>query len=149
MNGNDSNHSECDVQRLNDIWNLKKEELGITQESVGQNIGITKAAINGYLKGKTRLNVTVAAGFAQAMECKVFDFSPSLQKEIDHLCLFGSNRAEQTLQLFNILNKNTGWPFASVKLEDIESLSTKEKLKVEGLLEGYISHLKSGKPLSA
>lgn len=132
----------ADIERLEKIWIYQKEAQKIKQIDLAKAMGLSQTAVNGYLKGRWALNAKAATDFARELHCKVSDFSPSLQSEIDELSIFSSNNAEKTLQLIKMLNTNPDWPFSSVNPEDIKALSVQDRLKMEGLLQGLLIQLK-------
>jgi len=71
---------ECGT--LKAIWLLKKKGLALTLQSIADISGITPGAVAHYLNGKNPLNTNMAAVFAQALEIRVFEFSPRLDTEI-------------------------------------------------------------------
>ncbi|MBI6550425.1 LexA family protein [Xenorhabdus lircayensis] len=89
-----------DATRLKDLFESKKKQLGISQETLAEEIGKTQSAISHYLNGINALNLEMAAYFAQKLGVQIADFSPSLDKQVRKLVtvLYGDNAtfAEQT-----------------------------------------------------
>lgn len=72
----------ADASRLKAIFDAKKKELGLSQESLGDVIGMGQSAVAQLLNGVNALNTENAAKLAIALDVSVDDFSPSLSKEI-------------------------------------------------------------------
>ncbi|MBT0422969.1 LexA family protein [Morganella morganii] len=72
----------ADAMRLKAIFDAKKKELGLSQESLGEAIGMGQSAVAQLLNGVNAINVENAAKLAVALGVSVDDFSPSLSKEI-------------------------------------------------------------------
>ncbi|MDN3512666.1 MAG: helix-turn-helix domain-containing protein [Candidatus Jettenia sp.] len=89
-----------DANRLMDIFEDRREKHGITQSSLADALGYSsQSSVSQYLIGKIPLNVEAAIKFAEGLHCRVSDFSPSLQKEIDRIARFASsNVAEEESQ---------------------------------------------------
>ncbi|KPX49008.1 Peptidase S24 [Pseudomonas syringae pv. helianthi] len=79
----DDRKAEC--LRLKRIFNLKKAELGLTQEKLAERLGINQSSVSHYLNAVNPLNATVAAGFAKILEVQISEFSPRLAHEIELL----------------------------------------------------------------
>jgi transcriptional regulator with XRE-family HTH domain len=87
-----------EAAKLKKVFEKKKDNLGLTQASLADRLGFsTQSSVNQYMNGRIPLNVEVAVKFAQALECSIMDFSPSMQIEIDKLAEFSTrNRNRQT-----------------------------------------------------
>lgn len=72
----------ADAERLKAIYEAKKKELGITQQSIADMLDISQGGVGHYLNGRNALNAAVAAVFAKVLQVDVTEFSPSLAKEI-------------------------------------------------------------------
>ncbi|MBE8595280.1 LexA family protein [Xenorhabdus sp. BG5] len=85
----------ADAARLKALFESKKKQLGISQETLAEEIGKTQSAISHYLNGINALNLEMAIYFAQKLEVKIADFSPSLDKQARKLVsvLDGDNAA--------------------------------------------------------
>jgi len=89
-----------DAERLRGIYEKRKDESRLSQkrlsqESLADEFGFSaQATVNQYLVGKIPLNVKTAVKFAEHLKCKVSDFSPSIQHEIDRLAKYASEKAE-------------------------------------------------------
>ena len=70
-----------DAKRLKSLYEAKKRELGITQQSIADALDITQGAVGHYLNGRNALNVAVASAFANALQVSISEFSPSLAKD--------------------------------------------------------------------
>jgi transcriptional regulator with XRE-family HTH domain len=67
-----------DSERLIEIWNEKKSELGLSQAKVAELFGIkNQTAISQYLNGRIPLNMEAAIKFAKVLEVPVAEISPS------------------------------------------------------------------------
>ncbi|PHM73664.1 LexA family protein [Xenorhabdus kozodoii] len=75
----------AEAARLKEIFESKKDQLGITQETLAEEIGKTQGAISHYLNGKNPLNLEMAIFFAKKLKVKIADFSPSLDKQAREL----------------------------------------------------------------
>ena len=50
----------ADSQRLKALYEAKKKELGITQQSIADALDISQGAVGHYLNGRNALNTAVA-----------------------------------------------------------------------------------------
>ena len=75
----------ADSQRLKALYEAKKKELGITQQSIADALDISQGAVGHYLNGRNALNTAVASVFARILRVSVGDFSPSLAKDISDM----------------------------------------------------------------
>jgi len=81
-----------DAARLTTIFNDRKSRYGLTQATLADDLGYSvQSSVSQYLKGKIPLNVAAAIKFAHSLRCRVADFSPSLQEEIDRIAEFASS----------------------------------------------------------
>ncbi|WP_312385040.1 LexA family protein [Atlantibacter subterraneus] len=71
-----------DALRLKSIYESKKNELGLSQESVADALGVSQSAIASILNGVNALNAGNAAALAKILRVGVEDFSPSIAAEI-------------------------------------------------------------------
>ncbi|HGB3909061.1 TPA: LexA family protein [Salmonella enterica subsp. enterica serovar Birkenhead] len=71
-----------DAKRLKGIFLSKKKELGLSQESIALELGVSQSAINQLFGGVNALNVSTAAQLAKLLKVKVGDFSPALASSI-------------------------------------------------------------------
>ncbi|MDC9583169.1 S24 family peptidase [Xenorhabdus sp. PR6a] len=85
----------ADAARLKEIFESRKKQLGISQETLAEEIGKTQSAISHYLNGINALNLEMAAYFAQKLAVQIADFSPALDKQARKLVsvLYGDNAA--------------------------------------------------------
>lgn len=72
--------AEC--KKLRAIYNEKKRDLGLSQERLGELIGITQSGVNMYLSGKNALNLPIARQFADALNVPIGAFSPRLASDL-------------------------------------------------------------------
>lgn len=71
-----------DAKRLKALYESKKKELGVTQYTIADDLGITQGAVGHYLNGRNALNVEVASGFARLLQVSISDFSPSIAEKL-------------------------------------------------------------------
>lgn len=71
-----------DAKRLKALYESKKKELGITQYTIADELGITQGAVGHYLNGRNALNVDVAAGFARLLQVPISDFSVTIANKV-------------------------------------------------------------------
>jgi SOS-response transcriptional repressor LexA len=75
-----------DARRLKAIYESKKAELGLTQESLAAACGWeSQGSVSQYLNGKIPLNIDAAVKFARELRVSVADFSPELDRELTDL----------------------------------------------------------------
>lgn len=72
-----------DAKRLKSLYESKKKQLGITQQDIADDLGISQGAVGHYLNGRNALNLNSALSFARILHEPVHRFSPSLAKEIN------------------------------------------------------------------
>ncbi|HAH8787707.1 TPA: LexA family transcriptional regulator [Escherichia coli] len=80
-----------EAQRLKAIYEAKKKELGVTQQSIADALEISQGGVGHYLNGRNALNASVAAEFARQLGVDVAEFSPSLSKEIAEMSAAASS----------------------------------------------------------
>ena len=71
-----------DARRLKALYESKKKELGVTQYTIADELGITQGAVGHYLNGRNALNVEVASGFAKLLHISISDFSRSIAAKV-------------------------------------------------------------------
>lgn len=71
-----------DAQRLKSIYQSKKKDLGLSQASVADQMGITQSAIGHYINGRQPLNARVVSALAQILQVGAEEISPSLSLQI-------------------------------------------------------------------
>lgn len=71
-----------DARRLKALYESKKKELGVTQYTIADELGITQGAVGHYLNGRNALNVEVASGFAKLLQISISDFSRSIAAKV-------------------------------------------------------------------
>jgi len=79
-----------DADRLKAIYDSKKKELGLSQETLASKLGISQSAVAQIFSGKNALNLKRAFEFAEILKVPVEDFSPSMASEAKQLTT-GSN----------------------------------------------------------
>ncbi|ECP4590358.1 helix-turn-helix domain-containing protein [Salmonella enterica subsp. enterica serovar Muenchen] len=75
----------ADAERLKSLFNIRKKELGFSQEDLAHHLGVGQSAVNQILNGSNRLNIKTASEIAKFLSVPVDRFSPSLAKEIRSL----------------------------------------------------------------
>ncbi|MDO0900894.1 LexA family protein [Enterobacter hormaechei] len=80
-----------DAKRLKAIYEAKKKVLGVTQQSIADELDITQGAVGHYLNGRNPLNLPVASVFARLLKVSVEEFSPTLAKELSEMGLTSVN----------------------------------------------------------
>ncbi len=76
-----------EAARLKEIFNARKRGLGLTHESIAEQLNTSQGAVSHYLNGINPLNLRAAAVFAKALGIAVSEFSPRLQLEMDEMGL--------------------------------------------------------------
>lgn len=71
-----------DAKRLKAIYESKKSELRLSQESIADALNVGQSAIAALLNGVNALNASNAAALAKLLKVSVGDFSPALATEI-------------------------------------------------------------------
>lgn len=71
-----------DARRLKALYESKKKDLGVTQYTIADELGITQGAVGHYLNGRNALNVDVASGFARILQVPISDFSQSIAAKV-------------------------------------------------------------------
>jgi len=83
-----------DAKRLRAVYDERKNRLGLSQEKLADEFGFSvQSAVSQYLTGKIPLNIEISVKFAERLRCRVSDFSPSMQREIDCLSEYASGNA--------------------------------------------------------
>lgn len=72
----------ADAVRLKAIFEAKKKTLGLSQETLAEQMGMGQSGVAQLLNGANAINTTHAAQFAKILGVKVDDFSPTLASEI-------------------------------------------------------------------
>ena len=80
-----------DAHRLKQLYEARKKLLGVTQQSIADELDITQGAVGHYLNGRNPLNPSIALVFAQQLRVNVEDFSPTLAKELASLVVMSVN----------------------------------------------------------
>jgi len=107
-------------KNLRDIWERKKDELGLTQEKLAAKIGWkTQAAVTSYLNGRIPLNTDAKRKFAKALNVHVSEIDPDLQELIDN-------------------SPKTAKDYIDTYRESLMKLPPSELLKLSGGIETYI-----------
>ncbi|EIU7558161.1 LexA family transcriptional regulator [Providencia rettgeri] len=74
-----------DCRRLKALYESKKKELGITQQSIADALDISQGGVGHYLNGRNPLNLQTASVFAKILGVPISAFSPSLAREATEL----------------------------------------------------------------
>lgn len=81
--------TEEDIQvakRLRQIWDAKKEQLGLSQEKAAEFFGFsTQAAISQFLNGKAPVNTENILKFSSLLEVQPEEIKPSISSLISHI----------------------------------------------------------------
>ena len=72
----------ADAQRLKALYEAKKKPLGLSQETIADELNIGQSAVASMLNGVNALNTSNAAAFAKILQVPVSEFSPSIAEEI-------------------------------------------------------------------
>lgn len=72
----------ADAERLKAIYDEKKKELGLSQESLAEKLGVSQSAVAQIMAGKNVLNLKRAVEFAEVLQVPVETFSPSIADEL-------------------------------------------------------------------
>lgn len=73
---NTTEQAEC--RALKSLFLEKREELGLTQASMAEMMGVSQTAVSMYMNGYNALNVSAASKFAQILGVPVARFSPRI-----------------------------------------------------------------------
>jgi transcriptional regulator with XRE-family HTH domain len=123
---------KADARRLQELFKQKKQELGLTQETLAYEMGFSgQTVVSQYLTGRIPLNIRVAVGFARHLRVAVADFSESLQREIDELAAYASGKPLAATAA------KDNWPF-SVPLVLYDRLSESDKLRLNVMVESFV-----------
>lgn len=107
-------------KNLRDIWEKKKDKLGLTQEKLAAKIGWkTQAAVTSYLNGRIPLNTDAKIKFAKALEVHVSEIDPEIKDLIDK-------------------TPTTAKDYIDTYRESLMKLPSSELLKLSGGIETYI-----------
>lgn len=71
-----------DAMRLKALYESKKKDLGVTQYTIADELGISQGAVGHYLNGRNALNAPIASGFAKILQVPISQFSPSIASEV-------------------------------------------------------------------
>ncbi|MET4160509.1 transcriptional regulator with XRE-family HTH domain [Marinobacterium sp. MBR-111] len=85
-----------DNDRLKEIWNSKKAELGLNQALLADAMSIGQSAVSHYLNGYNKLNAKIAAEFASLLDVDVAQFSPALAMEIECMASKAKHHEDQS-----------------------------------------------------
>lgn len=72
----------ADAKRLKAIFDNKKRELGLSQETLAEQIGMGQSGVAQLLNGSNAIGPSHAAKLAKILRVSVEDFSPSIAQEI-------------------------------------------------------------------
>ncbi|SAI93504.1 LexA family protein [Enterobacter hormaechei] len=97
-----------DAERLKALYESKKKDLGITQQYIADELGITQSAVGHYLNGRNALNMSSAMMFAKILNVQIADFSPSLAKEVALMHSYAEN-----VQFLSGDEKSSSYPLIS------------------------------------
>lgn len=74
-----------DAMRLKAIYEKKKSELGLSQESIALAMGVGQSAVGAIFNGVNALNASNATLLANILKVGIEEFSPSIAKEISDM----------------------------------------------------------------
>lgn len=74
-----------DAKRLKSIYELKKSALGLSQETIADQMGMGQSGVGAIFNGVNALNPANAAALAKILRVGVEEFSPSIAKEITEM----------------------------------------------------------------
>jgi SOS-response transcriptional repressor LexA len=75
----------ADAGRLKAIFENKKKELGLSQETLAERMGMGQSGIAQLLNGSNAIGPSHAAKLAKILRVSVEDFSPSIAEEIKEM----------------------------------------------------------------
>lgn len=86
MNRKISESDKIAAQNLRNIWESKRESLGLTQEKAADIMGFaTQGAVSQYLNGRTALNTDTILKFASLLRVDPEDINPELKILLDYV----------------------------------------------------------------
>jgi len=85
----------ADAARLKAIFESKKKELGLSQETLAERMGMGQSGIAQLLNGSNAIGPSHAARLAKILRVSVDDFSPSIASEIKDM--FSSLQGGETM----------------------------------------------------
>ena len=100
-----------DARRLKALYESKKKDLGITQYSIADELGITQGAVGHYLNGRNALNVEVASGFARILQVPISEFSASIASKVAEQA--ESLKGESNVRFFGEYRSGKRYPVLS------------------------------------
>ncbi|EOD6527528.1 LexA family protein [Klebsiella pneumoniae] len=100
-----------DARRLKALYESKKKDLGITQYSIADELGITQGAVGHYLNGRNALNVEVASGFARILQVPISEFSASIASKVAEQA--ESLKGESNVRFFDEYRSGKRYPVLS------------------------------------
>lgn len=71
----------ADAERLKALYEAKKKELGITQQSIADMLDISQGGVGHYLNGRNALNAAVAAVLPEPSRWMSLILAPALRKK--------------------------------------------------------------------
>lgn len=86
----------ADAARLKAIFESKKKELGLSQETLAERMGMGQSGIAQLLNGSNAIGPSHAARLAKILRVSVDDFSPSIASEIKDM--FSALQGGQTMR---------------------------------------------------
>jgi len=72
---------EVAASKLRAVWQARARGLGLTQESIGAELGITQGAVSQYLNGKIPMNYRTLAVFCRALDVEDTDIRTDLPEQ--------------------------------------------------------------------
>lgn len=71
--------------KLNNLFQMKKRSLGLTQRKIAEELNYSPSYVNSYLLGRKPLNLKIALYFSKILNVDIEDFSQRLADEVNFL----------------------------------------------------------------
>ena len=68
--------------RLRAIWERRKVELGLNQDEVAHNLGISQGAFSHYVNGKNAIGVLMMFALANELQVHPYDIDPNFGDKV-------------------------------------------------------------------
>lgn len=95
-----TDEQKADAIRLKSIFESKKKDLGLSQEIIGEMLGMGQSGVAQLLNGVNAINHEHAAKFAKILDVPVEDISPFLAKEIREVYQSVLSNSEQIINTY-------------------------------------------------
>lgn len=70
----------CD--RLNELWEERKEKIPVTQDKLGEALGITQGAVGHYLHGRNAIGFEAMFRWAQLLRVHPYEIDPNFRNKL-------------------------------------------------------------------